>query len=240
MLLKTTMALLFCYTTVFASERRVTTENTAVYTKPNADSSIVGHLAKGQRAWVMEESGEFAKLRSRTRRELWALRSHLEEIKPSEPYNLGVDVDAPFLAGDSDFKRIRFDLGGATGRALNESFLELAVGVEYFMMERLSWRNSIFYRRYQVASDFMGLDTSVRGNGNLPLGALRLRGILGVGYRFATAIEGAPFVELGGFAELKGFDIGLMVKYLNRSIFDPDRENVFVYSVVLSGGAGFF
>ncbi len=234
------LAFLFGCAGLHADERRVITNHAPVHAEPSRQSEVIGHLPKGKRTWVTDQSGDFAKLRSRSRRSLWLLKKDLEALPDSEPYEVSTDVDAPFALGVSDFKRIRLDLGGSAGRVQNESFLEVAAGVEYFMMERLSWRNSVFYRRYQVAPDFIGLDTSVRGNGNLPLGPLRLRGIIGVGYRFATAQEGAPFAEVGGFAELKGFDVGLMLKVLNRSIFDSSRENVVLYSVVLSGGTGFF
>lgn len=231
---------LFLCLPLWAQERRITLKKTPVYAKPSAQSELAGHLPEGTRTWLADEDDEFSKLRTRSGKDLWVRNSDLGRLPTSEKYSLVEDIEPEFFTSMPAFKRIRLDLGGSAGRAQNESFLEAAIGVEYFMMERLSWRNAIFFRHYQTQDDFFGLDTSVRGNGNLPLGPLKLRGIIGAGYRFAKASEGAPLVEIGGFAALKGFDIGVMVKYLHRSISDASRENILIYSVVLSGNSGFF
>lgn len=227
-------------TAVFAAEEhRVSAKQAAVHTSPSDEAPLVGYLTQGKHIWVVEEKNQFARLRSRSGKTLWIKSTELLPVLRTDKYDLDADVDAAF-APSSDFKRIRIDLGAAGGRSRGDSFIEGAAGLEYFMLERLSWRNAVFYRRFQVLGDFFGLDTSVRGNGNLPLGALKLRGIIGAGYRFAGGEEGAPFAEVGGFAALGGFDIGVMLKYLNRSISDSTRDDVVIYSVVLSGGGGFF
>ncbi len=223
-----------------AQERRVTLNKSPVYTHPSANAELAGHLPEGTRIWLADEDDTFSKIRTRSGKDLWIRNAELGPISRGDKYDLREDVEPEFFTSMPAFKRIRLDLGGSAGRSQSESFLEAAIGVEYFMMERLSWRNAIFFRHYQVQDDFFGLDTSIRGNGNLPLGPLKLRGIIGAGYRFAKASEGAPLVEAGGFAALKGFDIGVMVKYLHRSISDASRENILIYSVVLSGNSGFF
>jgi hypothetical protein len=225
---------------VFAQEVRSIVDSAAVHSTPSEAAPVVGHLPKGQRAFVTEEAAGFSKLRSRSRRDLWTKKSNLRLLDDGAVYDLARDVEPLYLVAEPDFKRVRLDFGGSGGTEQSIGFLEVALGVEYFMMERLSLRNAVFYRRSESQSDFFGLDTSVRGNGRLPLGALRLRGIIGAGYRFAGNDNGAPLVEVGGFAAIRGFDVGVMLKYLHYRFSDSSRSGVVIYSVVFSGTAGFF
>lgn len=233
------LSLSFC-SSVFPQELRVENEHSPVYSEPRADAEVLGYLPKGKRAQSVDEEGAFFRVRSRSGRHLWIGKTSVGPVLSSDPYDVSSDVLAQHPNGEPDFRRIRLDMGASGGRTGNESFLEGALGVEYYMMERLSLRNALFYRRSQVREDSFGLDVSVRGNGKLLLGALGLRGILGTGYRLTTEGSGALFYEVGGFAALAGFDIGLMLKYLHNSLGDSSRENVVVYSVVFSGTTGFF
>lgn len=219
-------------------ELRVEKDQATVYSEPSGKAPVLGHLPKGKRAHLADEEGDFFRVRSRSGKDLWVHKSDLTVVTDAAPYDVTTDVQSEMPGREPNFKRIRLDMGASGGRFQNESIVEGAFGVEYFMMERLSLRNALFLRRAQVSRDYMGLDISVRGNGNLPLGALGLRGIIGAGYRFTTTGEGAPFGEVGGFAALRGFDIGVMMKYVVNSV--SNREDGVIYSIVFSGAAGFF
>lgn len=224
-----------------AEELRVRTDMAPVFSEPTEDSKIVGRLPKDSDVHVVSESGDFFRLRSHSGRSLWLQKKNAGPKPDPDPYALQSDVLAVLPDSAPRFKRIHLDVGGAGGTALDQSFFEGSIGLEYFMMERLSWRNSVFYRFAGILDDSYGLDSSIRGNGGLALGSLGLRGIIGLGYRFSNQLGGsAPFAEAGGFAALGGFDVGMMAKYLIHSAADPNRANVFIYSLILSGATGFF
>lgn len=227
----------FCCASSYATAYR-TTQPTPVYASPSSQSAALGNLPKHKQVHSVDEEGAFIKIRSRSGRTLWVQKSHLGPVPESDLYDVEADAQSELPVSEAAFRRLRLDFGAAGGTFSNQSFIEVATGLEYFMMERLSWRNALFYRFNRILSDIYGFDTSARGNGNLPLGALKLRGIIGAGFRFATAGQQAPFAEIGGFAVLKGFELGLMLKYLVP--VNSSNPNVAIYSVVFSGSAGFF
>jgi hypothetical protein len=221
-----------------ASEFRVTVDQTPVFTKPSADSGSLGALPLGKRVHSLSEEGAFLKIRSRAGRSLWVPKASLLPVTPSDVYEVSLDAQSELPVFESSFKRLRLDLGASGGSFSGQTFIEVAGGLEYFMMERLSWRNALFYRLNRLLSDIYGFDSSARGNGNLSLGALKLRGIIGAGFRFATSGQEAPFLEVGGFARLSAFELGFMLKYLVP--INNSTPNVAIYSAVFSGATGFF
>lgn len=223
-----------------ADEMRILKDKTPVHSEPSTQSKVLGHLPKDKRVHTVSDQNGFSRIRSRSGQTLWVQSSEIEAIHSQESSDIQNDVQSELPLREPVFKRLRLDAGGAGGSVLGQNFFEGFVGLEYFMMERLSWRNAFFYRFARAGTDSFGLDSSVRGNGNLPLGALRLRGIIGAGYRFATPDGSAPFAEAGAYATLRGFDVGVMVKYLAHSLANSATPNVFIYSIVLSGSAGFF
>jgi hypothetical protein len=231
------LLLLLC-SSIYAAEYRVEADNTPVYAEPSTTSANLGLLHKGKRLHSSREQGEFLRVKSRSGRDLWIQKSRVTAVSTSDAYDVSTDVQSEVPVFEPTFKRLRLDIGASGGSMAGEGFAEIALGLEYFMMERLSWRNAVFYRLNRTQPDIMGLDSSVRGNGNLPLGALRLRGIIGAGFRFATRGQEAPFVELGGLSRFRDFELGFMLKYL-VPVSSP-HPNVAIYSLVFSGAAGFF
>lgn len=229
--------LLLC-SSINAAEYRVKADNTPVYSEPSTSSSNLGLLHKDKRLHSSREEGEFLRVKSRSGRDLWIQKSQVAAVATSDAYDVTTDVQSEVPAFEPSFKRLRLDFGAAGGSMAGEGFAELAMGLEYFMMERLSWRNAAFYRLNKSRPDIMGLDSSVRGNGNLPLGGLRLRGIIGAGFRFATRGQEAPFIELGGLSRFRDFEVGFMLKYLMP--VSGSNPNVAIYSLVFSGATGFF
>ncbi len=221
-----------------AAEFRVAVDQAPVFSQPSADGSPVGALPLGKRLHSLSEEASFLKVRSRSGRSLWIQKTFLHPVPPSHEYDVSQDAQSELPFFESSFKRLRLDLGGAGGSLSGQSFIEVSGGLEYFMMERLSWRNAVFYRLNRLLNDVYGLDSSARGNGNLALGPLKLRGILGAGFRFATGGQESPFLEVGGFARLSEFELGFMLKYLVP--LNNSNPQVAIYSVVFSGATGFF
>jgi len=209
-----------------------------VFTEPSTNSTNLGQLHKGKHLHSSREEGQFFRVRSRSGRDLWVEKAKVSLVTDADAYDVNTDVQSEVSVFEPVFRRLRLDFGAAGGSVAGAGFAEMAVGLEYFMMERLSWRNAVFYRLNKGSADIMGFDSSVRGNGNLPLGGLRLRGIIGAGFRFATRGQEAPFVELGGLSRFRDFEIGFMLKYLVP--VSRANPNVAIYSLVFSGATGFF
>jgi hypothetical protein len=227
-------------TAALASEQQALRDKVPVFSEAHPRSPIAGYLKLGQRVQTASEAGLFVRLETRSGKKLWVRAEDLGPVTDKGEYDLSSDLQVRPKHSDPPFKRLRLDMGGAGGSFQGQSFFEASVGLEYFMMERLSWRNSFFYRFAGVLRDSFGLDSSVRGNGNLPLGSLRLRGLIGAGYRFASPAGSAPFMEVGASAALGGFDVGLVTKFIALSLTDSSQPNVFLYSIVLSGSTAFF
>lgn len=230
--------LLLCSALAHATELQIQNDETPVYSEPSKKSAPLGYLPKGKRVHSSDEEDAFIRIRSRTDRQLWIEKTHAAALPPSDGYDVVADAQSEVAIVFPTFKRLRLDMGAAGGSVSGQGFVEGALGLEYFMMERLSWRNAVFYRVNRVNSDIYGIDSSARGNGNLSLGTLKLRGIIGAGFRFATRGQEAPFAEVGGFARLTEFELGFMLKYLLP--LNSTNPSVAIYSLVFSGSTGFF
>lgn len=148
---------------------------------------------------------------------------------------------APPKGSPPPARRLSMDLSGTGGSSQGQSFLEASLGLNYALLEQLTWRNALFFRLSGVPANLLGLDSSIRAHQDLELGALGVRGIAGLGYRVATAATAmAPFVEAGVVFSVGNFDFGLIGKYLFLSLHNASEPNQFLYSIVLSGSAVVF
>lgn len=137
-----------------------------------------------------------------------------------------------------------YDLGGASGSDNGDSYAEIHLGLNWFMVDWLNWRNAIFTRFGTDLPSVNGLDSSL-----LATLALETSGhgfgvelFAGPGLRFATANNSGAFVEGGMVFNLAGLHIGAGARcidyYNNRydNLGDPLAKNETQFFVILSGG----
>lgn len=139
---------------------------------------------------------------------------------------------------------LTYDLGGAAGTYVGQSYTEINLGLNWKLTDYLIWRNSVFARMVTGADNLYGLDTSLRlqhyvasQDGRFGLGFFG-----GPGYRFSKTSASAIFAEAGVQVKLGGINLGGGVKYFNYPNPGNDANgtklpsNDTVYFLILSGG----
>ena len=94
----------------------------------------------------------------------------------------------------------------------------------------------MFYRIESERDDSFGLDTSILVGHRFSLGdGMSIEPRAGVGYRFTSRREHAPFGENGVTFRASGFSVGVSAKYVLYNLIDPSYGNEFIYGVNASG-----
>jgi len=138
-------------------------------------------------------------------------------------------------AGDS-YPQFSYDLGAASGISNVGAFVEIQAGLNTHFLTWLTWRNSGFYRIQSESDDFFGLDTSLLAGHRFSVGERSsLRPQAGVGYRFTSIAEHAPFAEAGIVFHSGSFTVGANLKYLFYDLVDQPRGNELIYGINASG-----
>ena len=140
-----------------------------------------------------------------------------------------------------------YDLGASTGTYNNLSYTEITVGLNWYLLDYLVWRNAIFSRFGSQISTIAGLDSSIRfvfdaetDNSKLGIGFFA-----GPGYRFSDTNDSGVFGEAGVVLKAVGLAIGVGVKSLiyNNPGTNPDGSNRpkqdNVIFIILAGGGAF-
>jgi hypothetical protein len=147
-------------------------------------------------------------------------------------------VAAPsFAAGGSggSSSQLSYDIGLVSGRVGNQNYTEAHFGLNYWLMDWLNWRNSVFGRFANETA--FGLDTTARYQQNIPLtSATSLTMFAGGGYRFVSAGRSAPLIEAGIMANLGAVSIGVTARSILNSVSNSGSTNDTQYMLVLSGG----
>lgn len=141
-------------------------------------------------------------------------------------------------AADSEGPTITYDVGGSSGNTNGKGYMEAHVGVNYFILPWLKWRNAPFYR---FRSDFpaaYGLDSSLLGTHTVAL-ADQLSATLGVGggYRLINTGNSAPFAEGQLGIGATGLRIQGSVKKVFHSAVRPGAKDDMIYTITF-GGSG--
>ncbi|PWU20504.1 MAG: hypothetical protein C5B49_04180 [Bdellovibrio sp.] len=144
----------------------------------------------------------------------------------------------------SSAAEMSWDLGAATGSYGGSSYTEANLGLNWFLLDYLNWRNALFGRFVSGADNVFGLDSSLRLQTFLSTesGGLGVGFFAGPGYRFARSDYSAAFLEGGVQFKLGGLRIGGGVKqfYYSNPGLDvlgnrlPNTDTV--YFIILSGG----
>ncbi len=153
-------------------------------------------------------------------------------------------VTANSWGRDYEEPTLTYDLGGAAGTYVGQSYTEINLGLNWKLTDYLVWRNSVFARMVSGADNLYGLDTSLRlqhfvssEDGKFGLGFFG-----GPGYRFSKVNASALFAEAGVQVKLGGLSIGGGVKYFNYANPGTDSKGAklpssdTVYFLILAGG----
>lgn len=147
-----------------------------------------------------------------------------------------VSLTAVAQEGDSSSAgKLTYDLGVSAGSINDESYLEAGLGLNFYFVDWLAWRNAVFYRMMNESDDYYGLDTSARAIGSLDLGIGSLTAFAGPGFRFVSEGTNAPFAEGGLVLKFVGLAIGGGVKTIFNNVIDDDIPDDTQFFIILSG-----
>ncbi len=151
------------------------------------------------------------------------------------------DVEQHETHDDPPFKRLTIDIGGSSTFSSTASAYEFNLGVNYFILRWLVWRNAPFYRIQSGLDSRYGLDSSLQGRQSFELVPGFTPSVLaGGGYRFANSGSSAPFLEAGLGLHMGGLNVGASAKRIFNSVRTAGAPNETIYSIVFAGGASLF
>ncbi|PIT98762.1 MAG: hypothetical protein COT74_13795 [Bdellovibrionales bacterium CG10_big_fil_rev_8_21_14_0_10_45_34] len=131
--------------------------------------------------------------------------------------------------------RLTYDLGGAAGQSGGKSYTEINLGLNFWALSWLNWRNSVFYRFTETS--VYGLDTSLRPTLALGSSALGLTLFGGPGYRFANENRSTLFGEAGMFISLANLTLGAGARRFLYSATNSSLSDETQFFLIL-GGSG--
>jgi len=137
-------------------------------------------------------------------------------------------------------KYFTFDLGLSTGSYGGKNYFEYNLGVNFFPITWISWRNAFFYRSQQDSYSYYGLDSSLRGHAYLAF--TEASGLVlhaGAGSRFPNEGDITPFLEAGGGISATNLFIGAGVKHLLHSLVRKGAENETILMISLAARGAF-
>ena len=221
-----------------------------IYSHPTKTAKIVTRLSRGRRLRAFsEKKDEFFRLVTKSKRPLWIHQSDVrleredlndDLVTPESPKKPKALAESP-----EPESRLHLDLGFSTGSQNDVSYGEANIGLSYYFLDWLAWRNSVFYRFVNKSDDDVqvddayGLDSSLRGIFRAPLGSSSGATLFGgPGVRFPSEGQSTPFAEAGLVLKIFGFSIGGGAKVMFTKMVDDEAlENDTQYFIVLSGSA---
>lgn len=217
----------FVWATSF--ETATLTKQSNILDKPNGKT--IGSFPASKKVTVSTEAQMgFRKIKTKSGKGLW-----ISEKDLSFETDLEGDIDTDQEAHPAS--RFSYDLGLSMGSYGGSSYTEANLGVNYFVLNWLNFRNSLFYRFGSQSNSFYGLDSSLRGifssNKGMPFG---MTVFAGPGYRIANKGSNAPFVEAGVILKVMGLNLGGGLKSVFYSVAQSGAANDTQYFVILSGG----
>lgn len=142
------------------------------------------------------------------------------------------------FAADSSQPTITYDVGGSSGNVNGKSYMEVNVGINYFLLPWLKWRNAPFYRFRSDIPAAYGLDSSLIGTTTLELAEqTHLNLGVGGGYRLINTGKSAPFAEGQVGFGVGGMRIQGSVKRVFNASVRPGSKDDTIYSITF-GGSG--
>jgi hypothetical protein len=229
------MALFFISATAKAYTIVVEAPTAAIYDRPDGNAIARVTAGKKFRATRTKQSG-YIKLSTKSGRQMWMRESDVV-TDPDEVENDLVTGDAEEEEpAEKQYAKLTWDLGASMGSSGGVNYTEANVGLNYFFLDWIAWRNAVF-ARFTTPENVYGLDTSLRAFANLGLtekSSMTFFG--GPGFRFITKGTNVPFLEGGVIAKLGSFNIGGGAKYFMLKSVDSSQTDETQYFLILSGG----
>jgi hypothetical protein len=243
-LLLTTVSLVSMNAFAASQDLTVTTSGASVYAESNDSSQVLMNAKQGQRFRTegTRENG-YVRLVTKSGRPLWIRESDVQaagysaadDIAPAQMRAQKGTAESP------SFKRFSIDIGGSSNFSGTSGAYEANLGINFFILEWLVFRNAPFYRMQTGLSAQYGLDSSLQGRYSVQV----IEGVtpnvqLGAGYRLINSGTSAPFFEGGAGINVKGLQVGATAKLLLNSAVANGASNEVLYSVNFSGSTGLF
>lgn len=207
----------------------------AIYDRPDGNAILRVTAGKKFRATTTKQNG-YIKLSTKSGRQMWIRQADVVTDPDEIEGDLVSDEEEPEEGTDSAYAKLTWDLGASAGSSGGNSYTEGSVGLNYFLMDWLAWRNALF-ARFTTPENVYGLDSSLRAFANLGLtekSSMTFFG--GPGFRFISKGQNTPFVEGGVVAKLGGFNIGGGAKHFLLKSMDPTLADETQFFLILSGG----
>lgn len=142
--------------------------------------------------------------------------------------------------------KLSYDLSGSTGTYNDTSYTEIQLGLNWYVLDWLNWRNAIFHRMGSKIDSVTGLDSALLATTEFVSegGGLGVQGFIGPGYRFASTENSAVFGQAGLIFALGGLRVGIGAKSLyytnpprdSSGVGDAPRNDNQVYLILGGGG----
>ncbi|MBO9668110.1 MAG: hypothetical protein J7501_15015 [Bdellovibrio sp.] len=142
---------------------------------------------------------------------------------------------------------LTYDLTGGFGTYNGNSYTEIDLGLNWYFIDWLNWRNSLFTQFGSTINTVFGLDTALLANAVLynSSGSFGIEGYIGPGLRFANEDSSGVFGKAGLTFAIGRLRIGggAQVTHYYETRRDRDGfrlpDDEVQYFLVLSGGGGF-
>lgn len=140
---------------------------------------------------------------------------------------------------------LSYDLSGSSGTYGDLTYSEIQLGLNWYVVDWLNWRNSVFTRFGSKIDTVTGIDTALLATTEAFTegGGLGIRAFAGPGYRIANRDNSAVFGEAGLVFALGGLHLGVGLKslYYNSPRVDsngyvyPKNDNQ-IFLIIGGGG----
>jgi hypothetical protein len=138
---------------------------------------------------------------------------------------------------------VTWDLGVASGKYQSSNapypditFTEGDVGLNWFFIDYVAWRNAVFVRFPTGEKTVEGIDSGLRLQSRIDFGARSgLNLFTGAGFRFENLGGNVPFGEIGLSVQVSGLTIGGGAKVFFEKLINASTPTYVQYFIILSG-----